>query len=98
VRQDSFELTVPLSAPSNGAPRDVRLLVSKTVLFIDVGTGSYQVQISPDGSAWLDEGSPFTASGKLIIEAECHSVRIRTTAHSSGTPRAILLARNARTT
>ena len=43
-----------------------------------------QIQVSPDGVEWFDEGSPFTAKGKLTFTVPAMFVRVNVTVHVSG--------------
>ena len=52
-----------------------------------VGTfvGTLQVQVSPDGTNWVNEGSALTAPGKISIPKAAKQVRGDCTAYTSGT-------------
>ncbi len=52
-----------------------------------VGTfvATAQVQISPDGTNWVDEGAALTAPGRVSIPADANQVRVDCTAYTSGT-------------
>jgi hypothetical protein len=84
-------LAVPTTV-SNGAATPVATLGPLTVSLESVGTATYQVQISNDPSAtpasssWINEGSPMSASGTLLITKPCAWVRVSCTAYTSGTP------------
>jgi len=52
-----------------------------------VGTfvGTWQMQISPDNTNWIDEGSSDTVPGRVVIPADAQFARIDVTAFTSGT-------------
>lgn len=75
-------LAVPASA-TTGAATNVSALGPKTVFIQGSFTGTFQTQISADGTNWHNEGSAFTAAGTLFIEKPCNYVRFNCTAFTS---------------
>jgi hypothetical protein len=57
-----------------------------TVFMNDIGTGTYQVQVSANNSDWVNEGSALTASGLLNVTTKAMYIRSKCTAFTSGTP------------
>lgn len=95
MRQESYPLEVKTVAAS-GEAQPCRDLVNKTVWMLSPD-GDYRVELSPDeGSTWVEESSFTTTDARVVIDAEATHVRIRTVTHNSGTPVAILLAKQAR--
>lgn len=47
--------------------------------------GTAFLQVSPDGTTWVDEGSSLTAPGRFVIPAYAKQVRGRCSAFTSGT-------------
>lgn len=77
---------VPVVASTNGAACDVSDIVSMQFAITGVGTGTYQVQVSYDGTNFVNLGSAFTADGTLAVPDAVKQVRVRCTAYTSGTP------------
>lgn len=63
-------------------------------VFVSYGggvTGTIQVQISPDGTVWFNEGAALTASGAVEVTKPCLFIRLNTTVIiAGGTATAIL--------
>lgn len=53
--------------------------------------GTWQAQISPDGTNWANEGTALTAAGSVFIEKPCVKVRWNCTAFTSGTPTSVVM-------
>lgn len=83
-------LDVPNSVATGGA-YDVAHLSGKALWFTDVGTGgTFDLQMSPDGTNWYDHTTGINAVGFTDIPETVKQVRIKTTALTSGTPAAVL--------
>jgi len=65
----------PLSA-TDDVPEDVRVFEHFTVYRVTApGTGTPNVQISPDGTNWFTVG-PFNANGYLTVTDDCAYMRV----------------------
>ena len=81
----SPSVAVPTSVAA-GAGTDVSQAGPKTMWLFGSFTATYQAQVSPDGTNWVNEGTALTAAGNLFIEKPCLQVRWNCTAYTSGTP------------
>lgn len=71
----------------DGASTDTSFFEHDMTLYgTGIGTGTYQVQVSPDDTNWFNEGSALTASGFLNSLVKSRFVRFKCTAFTSGTP------------
>jgi len=61
-----------------------------------VGTfvGTVQVQVSPDGTNWVNEGSALTVPGKIAMPAGTKQMRADCTAFTSGTIEGVVTGRD----
>jgi hypothetical protein len=73
-----------LSGTGQNAAVDVSDLETCAMWVSGTFVGTLQMQISADGSSWVNEGSPVTAAAKIDIPATAHYVRGDCTAHTSG--------------
>lgn len=81
--------TAPTSnTTGDGDSMNTLAMTQKTVQLTAVGTGTYQLQGSLDGTNWVSEGSALTASSTALLEvSERYAfMRWKTTAYTSGTP------------
>lgn len=85
ARPYALTLAVPLVASTDGAAVNVSELTDKVVQLHTYGTGTFQVQVSADGTNWTNYGAAFSAVGVLPISFHCHSVRIRCTSVGTST-------------
>lgn len=82
-------IAMPVSVAA-GAATEVRQFDGFTVYVASMGTATYQLQISVDGSTWVDEGSAVTAAGVVNVTKRAFWVRWNCTAWTSGTPTATI--------
>lgn len=83
-------LDVPDSVATGGA-FGIAHLTSKYLWITDVGTGGvFTLQMSPDGTNWYDHTTGLNAIGMTSIPETVHSIRVKTTAITSGTPAALV--------
>ena len=87
-------LDVPVSVTA-GAAQDCSAYTDKCLYFFGTFVQTHQVQISPDGTEWFDEGTAVTAKGTLEITKPCLFVRLNTTAHTSGQAEVVLVGEEA---
>ena len=83
-------VAVPVTV-SAGAACDVSDLDRKCVYLTGMGTATVQFQLSADGTNWVNEGAALTTDGTLEITKPARYLRANTTAHTSGTPTALVV-------
>lgn len=91
-----LEFAVP-QAVQAGASKDTEDLVEKTVQVLGTFVATLAIQGTVDGSTWGDIQTDITAPGLVQIPGTFRAMRINVTAYVSGTPRALLGARDSRT-
>lgn len=69
-----------------GASCDVSDLDRKCVYVSGTFTATVQIQLSADGSNWVNEGTALSAAGTLEITKPARYLRANTAAYTSGTP------------
>lgn len=79
------DLAVPTSVAAGPAVA-LRPDESATVYLTGTFTATVQMQVSLDGTNWLNDGSALTAAGTLLISKAANYVRANVTAYTSGTP------------
>lgn len=87
AQKKSLALAAPASV-STGAAKGIADIVSAVVQITGIGTGTYQVKVSFDGTTFVNQGAALTADGSLAIPDAALAVRIQCTAYTSGTPAA----------
>lgn len=82
-----FQTRAAADLTATGQNAGVEVSDLETAHYWVVGTfvGTLQVQISPDGTNWVNEGSALTAPGYVAIPAAAKQVRGDCTAYTSGT-------------
>lgn len=78
-------IAVPVSVAA-GAGSDVSKLGEKTVFLDTVFVGTYQLQLSGDGTNYENEGAALTAPGSIFVQKPCMFMRWNCTAYTSGAP------------
>jgi hypothetical protein len=86
TRNTVVNLDVPVSVAAGTASSLVDNHDSVVVLASGTFTGTYQVQVSGDGTNWTNFGTALTAAGNLPVTILCSKVRLNCTAYTSGTP------------
>lgn len=81
----TFPFVVPLSVAESAAI-DVTNVTRMGIYVTGTFVATLQLQVSADGVAWFDEGSPLTAPGKFVIDFPRKEVRVDVTSYTSGTP------------
>ena len=80
----SIDTSVTVAMPgsvSAGAASDMsRFWSGYTIHIVQTGTGTYQYQISADGTNWTNEGTAATASGVLTVTKHARWGRFNCTA------------------
>ncbi len=83
---------VPLEvkqAVEAGRAENVFRFRDKTVQIHGTFVSTLQVEASIDGSEYFPVGTPYSAPGALMVQETVEFLRVRTTAYTSGEPRAI---------
>ena len=93
-RYESYELDVR-EAVENGNSQGCAELIDKWLKLTGTFVGSFDIEVSTDGTVWSKVTTGLTAAGWTAITQTCKFVRIATTAYTSGTPRAVLTGRMA---
>ena len=84
----TLSIAVP-AAVEAGAASEISTNFRKstfTAWLTGVGTATYQLQISPDGTNFFNEGDALTASGPVAVTKHARAIRWDCTAYTSGTP------------
>lgn len=81
------KVAVPASVTA-GAMCDVSDLERKCVYLTGTFVATVQIEISSDGTNWVNEGAALTTAGTLEITKPARYLRANTTAFTSGTPAA----------
>lgn len=84
------KVAVPGSVAA-GAACDVSDLERKCVYVSGTFTATVQIQLSADGTNWVNEGTALTTAGNLEITKPARYIRANTTAYTSGTPAALVV-------
>lgn len=87
MAKKTLPLTIQLTGTGNGTPVDVSDMVSMEVE-VTVGSGTYQVMVSYDGTNFVQAGSNITSTAKQLIDDAALKVRVDCSAFSSGPPAA----------
>lgn len=89
--------TSPLAVNSSGTGGAAALEVpdwGRKTVFVNFagGTGTIQVEISPNGTTWYPKSAALTATGFVDITEACTHVRLNTTVGIAGGPPVAVLA------
>ena len=76
---------VPVTV-SSGAARDVSDLTSVNLSIASVGSATYHVEVSYDGTSFVQDGANVTADANVSIPDAAMKVRVRASVYASGTP------------
>ena len=74
-----------LTGTGQNAGVEVSDLESSAVWIVGTFVGTAQMQVSPDGTNWVDEGAALTTPGKVAVPDYVKQVRVDCTAYTSGT-------------
>lgn len=77
--------TADLTGTGQNAGVDVSDLETASYWVFGTFVGTVQMQVSPDGTNWVDEGSPVSAAARISIPQEAKQARLDCTAYTSGT-------------
>jgi hypothetical protein len=81
-----YAITLPVSdTVAAAAAVQVSHLTEKVVQVRSYTSGTYQLQVSIDGTNFNNYGTAFTAVGFLEVPFYAHSVRLNTTVGGTGT-------------
>jgi len=89
ARPEKIPLDVP-AAVGIGQPSNVFRFRNKTMQVAGAFAGSLQLEGTIDGDNWEAVGAPITAPTLFLVDVTVELLRVRVTALTSGTPRAIL--------
>jgi hypothetical protein len=81
----SLTLAVPESVAAGASTDIARLHSGYTIHFVLTGTGTYQYQISADGTNWTQEGANVTSSGVLTVSKHARWGRLNCSAWTNAT-------------
>lgn len=80
------DLELPGAGGGVGPRLNVENLRDKMVLFPNLPDGTFQVQVSNDGSEWQAHGSTVSGTGGVVvIDFACRFVRAQATVNPTGT-------------
>lgn len=82
AKWEALSVVVPGSAIA-GAATSIADMTSAVVTLTGSFTGTYQVQVSMDGTNFYNFGSALTAAGQLAITYPAAQVRLNCTAYTS---------------
>ena len=97
MRYEEYALSVPTTAASAGAARWSENLTDKWLQVSGYVDGTWKVQASDDGSAWVDTGVTFNSDGWNEVAVTARWLRLWCTVLSTSAPSVVLASRNART-
>ncbi len=94
ARQAERALT-DLTGTGQNAGVTISDLESSTMWVVGTFVATAQVQVSPDGTNWVNEGSALTAPGRVLLTSEeGKQARIDVTAFTSGTIESIITGKD----
>ncbi len=86
ARYQSYVLVVPATTgTSPGAATATKLMDTGKAVYLEWTSGTFQVQVSPDGIHYVNFGAAFGASGVLQIPFAAEFVRVACTGDGTAT-------------